>query len=116
HSPQPTAHSQKPAKDIKKSLLSYGIMGGLAILMLLIGIGVGILIFFNKKGETPNPDNQTTADSVVTPSQPVVAPATPTIVPATPTEVTETETTQETVDGAVEDESVIGPTVTPGSL
>ena len=114
----PPPFQPKPAgRDIKKSLLSYGIMGGLAILMLLIGIGLGIVLFFDKKGETPNPDNQTTADSVVTPaSQPVVAPSTPKIVPETPTETTEAEATGDTGEGTETEEPVIGPTVTPGSL
>ena len=91
-------------------------MGVLAILMLLIGIGTGIWVFFDKKGETPNTDNQATADSVFTPSQPVVAPTTPAIVPTEPTETTETEVTGEAGEGVETEEPAIGPTVTPGSL
>ncbi len=53
----PSFQPQPAKKDIKKSLLSYGIMGVLSILMLIIGVGLGLLFFFHKEGETPETGN-----------------------------------------------------------
>lgn len=53
----PSYQPQPAPKDVKKNLLSYGIMGVLSLLMLIIGIGLGLLFFFDKKGETAESDD-----------------------------------------------------------
>ena len=98
----PSFQPQPAPKDMKKNLLSYGIMGVLSLLMLIIGVGLGLLFFFDRKGETTEPGN---------------APA-----PNTRTVVQDEERSRPgVVDATPSDENAnrgydIGETVQPGSL
>lgn len=113
----PSFQPQPAPKDMKKNLLSYGIMGVLSLLMLIIGVGLGLLFFFDGKGEAAEPVNPS-APNTRTVSQDEQHPVgTPRGIPKMrePQRVVENNDTTPSDDAAEKDYN-IGPTVSPGDL
>jgi hypothetical protein len=114
----PSFQPQPAKKDIKKSLLSYGIMGVLSILMLIIGVGLGLLFFFHKEGETPEGNPSVTNTQTQTRDENKHIQGAPAGTPRVENQPSG-ETTEQNANPSDSDRQRgynIGPTVPPGNL